>query len=356
MANDYLRAIDLLGQNVDKANFASSRANSQTAMIQEDVAATGAKVGLSFLTGRHHTAVHQIATFLDRHFSGMGPAEAQQIAEWATQQKDVTATLKEITDAASGAKTPKTTLPPNIRALIPVAVAGQAQSPGGGEPASASGENPYAKYAKPVADKAPDKPDAAPPSDPANSSAALRPASFDRAERATVVRAGLVQALGLEGFQADGIIRGLMPESGLKPINEAKPIVPGSRGGFGYAQWTGPRRVAFEKWAADQGLDPASDEANLKYLIYDLQTNHPQILARIKAAKTVEEAANAFFEFESGGDPGLEYLRGSHVYGGPNPQRPGGAAAGLAGVSGALAGGGADLGGSASDYVPALVD
>jgi hypothetical protein len=351
-ANDYLRAIDLLGQNVDKANFAASRAGSQTAMIQEDVAKTSAKVGLSMLTGRHHSAVHSVATFLDRNFSGMGEDEARQIAEWATQQKSVRSTLQEIADAAGGDKKAAVKLPPNIRALIPVGAAAQDKNTLPGAPAA---ENPYAKFAKPDQDKpadkpdasaSPDKPAATPPSDPDNPAATPEPASFDRAERVTRVHAGLVQALGLEGFQAEGIIRGLMPESGLEPINEAHPLKPGSRGGFGYAQWTGPRRVAFEKWSADHGLDPASDEANMKYLVYDLQTNHPDILARIKASKTVEEAANAFFEFESGGDPGLEYLRGSHVYGGPNPQRPGG--------DGAPGGGDSGFSGSVADYVPAI--
>ncbi len=39
-------------------------------------------------------------------------------------------------------------------------------------------------------------------------------------------------------------------ESGLDPgINEANPIVPGSRGGYGLYQLTGPRRKAYEAFA-----------------------------------------------------------------------------------------------------------
>ena len=93
----------------------------------------------------------------------------------------------------------------------------------------------------------------------------------------TVARGGaitqrLASDLNLSPDQASGITGNLQAESGLRAINEKNPLVAGSRGGFGWAQWTGPRRVAFEKYARDNNLDPKSDEANYGYLKKELQS------------------------------------------------------------------------------------
>ena len=64
-----------------------------------------------------------------------------------------------------------------------------------------------------------------------------------------LVKQGLV-ARGMPEHIADGFVMNFKDESGLNPgINEQAPIVPGSRGGFGLAQWTGPRRKALEAYA-----------------------------------------------------------------------------------------------------------
>ena len=64
------------------------------------------------------------------------------------------------------------------------------------------------------------------------------------------VRAGLI-ARGLPEHIADGFVMNFQDESGLRTdINEQSPIVPGSRGGYGLAQWTGPRRNQLEAFAS----------------------------------------------------------------------------------------------------------
>jgi hypothetical protein len=67
----------------------------------------------------------------------------------------------------------------------------------------------------------------------------------------------VVQALvsrGMPEHIAEGFALNFQDESGMNPgINEASPIVPGSRGGFGLAQWTGPRRDALEGYATNSG-------------------------------------------------------------------------------------------------------
>lgn len=78
--------------------------------------------------------------------------------------------------------------------------------------------------------------------------------------------------LGVSDAVAAGIVGNLAHESGgFLQLQEIDPTIKGSRGGFGYAQWTGPRRVEFEKWATDKGLDPNSYEANKGFLIHELK-------------------------------------------------------------------------------------
>jgi Phage tail lysozyme len=61
--------------------------------------------------------------------------------------------------------------------------------------------------------------------------------------------------------------------NGFTAMQEEKPLVPGSRGGYGWAQWTGSRRVKFEDFCRDQGLGAWSDEANYGFLKLELQTS-----------------------------------------------------------------------------------
>ena len=149
-----------------------------------------------------------------------------------------------------------------------------------------------------------------------NPNRSARPSLMDpgQQERAASVRDRLASDLGLTKEQASGIVSNLHAESGIRGINEDNPIVPGSRGGFGWAQWTGPRRRAFEAWSQMHGLDPASDEANYGYLLYELRTPGMRgILNSVRTAPDATAAANAFFPFESGGDASLENTRGKHV-------------------------------------------
>ena len=96
--------------------------------------------------------------------------------------------------------------------------------------------------------------------------------------------------------QAAGVVGNLGHESGgFGSLQEINPTVPGSRGGFGYAQWTGPRRVAFENWAQSQGLDPTSYDANYGFLRHEL-TNTPEgkVLDALRAAPDQDAATRIF--------------------------------------------------------------
>lgn len=110
------------------------------------------------------------------------------------------------------------------------------------------------------------------------------------------VAARLAQDLQLTPEQAAGIVGQLGYESaGLQAINERNPVVPGSRGGFGWAQWTGPRRRQFETFAAQNGLDITDPEANYRFLVHEL-TNTPEgrVLPAIRQAKDAQTAGRIF--------------------------------------------------------------
>jgi hypothetical protein len=70
-----------------------------------------------------------------------------------------------------------------------------------------------------------------------------------------------------------------------------KPMIEGSRGGYGVAQWTGPRRVNFENWVRARGIAANTDEANYGFLLHELRGSHKSFLARLRDAGTVAEAS-----------------------------------------------------------------
>jgi hypothetical protein len=111
------------------------------------------------------------------------------------------------------------------------------------------------------------------------------------AQKAPEVARRLMADFGLTPEQAAGFVGNLGHESeGLQAINERNPMIPGSRGGFGWAQWTGPRRREFEAFTASNNLDPTSDEANYAFLKHELSGPEGKVLDRLRAAKTADEA------------------------------------------------------------------
>lgn len=107
------------------------------------------------------------------------------------------------------------------------------------------------------------------------------------------IREGL-KARGLPEHVANGFIANFKDESNLNPgINEASPVVPGSRGGFGLAQWTGPRRKALEAFAASQGKPVDDLNVQLDFLMTELSGSEAGAGAAIMSAKNAPEAAAA---------------------------------------------------------------
>jgi hypothetical protein len=98
---------------------------------------------------------------------------------------------------------------------------------------------------------------------------------------------------------AAGVVGNLGYESaGFTKLQEIRPLVRGSRGGFGWAQWTGPRRDRFEEWCAAHDLEAVSDEANYGFLIEELRgTYHGIVTDPVRRCAGIEDACRLVHRF-----------------------------------------------------------
>ena len=133
------------------------------------------------------------------------------------------------------------------------------------------------------------------PAQPAPAADPRAPITGDTFEqRAGGVVSRLMADLGLTREQAAGAAGGLGGESGLEAVNEKNPTVPGSRGGFGWGQWTGTRRTDFEQFAKDRGLSVTDPEANYQFLVHELTGKESAALAALRQAGSVDDATKVF--------------------------------------------------------------
>ena len=143
-----------------------------------------------------------------------------------------------------------------------------------------------------------------------NKPAASEPASFGPVDgsKGAQVASMLQKDFGLSPAAAAGFAGNLAHESGnFKTLQEINPTVPGSKGGYGWGQWTGPRRRAFEQYVAQNKLDPTSDEANYGFLKHEL-TNTPEgaVLARLKGVNDPAQAAQIVAQYYE--RPGVPHM------------------------------------------------
>lgn len=113
--------------------------------------------------------------------------------------------------------------------------------------------------------------------------------------KAPGIMAKLMPDFGFSVDDAAAVVGNLGHEcEGFTDMTEDKPLVPGSRGGFGWPQWTGPRRRAFEAYCKRNGLDPAGDKANYGYLFVELKGSEAKAVGATKAAGTLDQKVKAF--------------------------------------------------------------
>ncbi|MTH57880.1 phage tail tip lysozyme [Paracoccus litorisediminis] len=107
------------------------------------------------------------------------------------------------------------------------------------------------------------------------------------------LRNGLVSR-GLPEHVADGFLMNFQDESGMNPgINEQIPTVAGSRGGYGLAQWTGPRRVALERFAQEAGQSVSDPDVQMDFLVQELRGPESAAARKILATSNPGEAGAA---------------------------------------------------------------
>lgn len=107
----------------------------------------------------------------------------------------------------------------------------------------------------------------------------------------------LIHDLNITSVQACGVWGNIGGETGgFSALQEKNPLVKGSRGGYGWLQWTGPRRKKYEVWARNKGLDTSLDETNYQYLVYETSTDESHSLVQLRQTTTVEAATETFMK------------------------------------------------------------
>jgi hypothetical protein len=112
----------------------------------------------------------------------------------------------------------------------------------------------------------------------------------------------LMSDFDLDVDEAAAVLGNLGHEcAGFQLMQEQKPVK-GGRGGYGWAQWTGPRRVQFEQWAAQHKLPLDSDDANYGFLKHELSSSEANAIAALRETSTLEDGVRAFEQnFERAG-------------------------------------------------------
>lgn len=106
------------------------------------------------------------------------------------------------------------------------------------------------------------------------------------------VIAGLMRR-GVPLHVAQGVAMNFRDESGLDTgIQERSPR--SGRGGYGLAQWTGPRRIGLERYAAAQGASAADPEVQLDYFMQENAGPERGAWSKVMAAPSAQQAAAQF--------------------------------------------------------------
>jgi len=100
-------------------------------------------------------------------------------------------------------------------------------------------------------------------------------------------------ARGVPLHVAQGVAANFMDESGLDTgIQELHPY--SGRGGYGLAQWTGPRRIALEDFAKAQGKPINDLDTQLDFFMNENQTTEAPAWRSVMATTNPQDAATAF--------------------------------------------------------------
>lgn len=82
--------------------------------------------------------------------------------------------------------------------------------------------------------------------------------------------------------------------AGFTLLQEIKPVVPGSRGGYGWYQWTGPRRLEYEAYCTRNNFDPSADLSNYKFHFLELKGSESRAIEAVASANSLADKVRAF--------------------------------------------------------------
>lgn len=123
----------------------------------------------------------------------------------------------------------------------------------------------------------------------------------------------LMKDFDLSELDAAAIFGNAGHESGgYKSLQEKKPLVKGSRGGYGIMQWTGPRRRSYEAYCKRNNLDPADMNSNYKFLFVELQGPEGKALTYVKRANTLKSKTKAFSDKFL--RPGIPHMNSRYIW------------------------------------------
>ncbi|RJF87181.1 hypothetical protein D3874_09200 [Oleomonas cavernae] len=107
----------------------------------------------------------------------------------------------------------------------------------------------------------------------------------------------------LNQVQAAGVLGNIGHEcNGFRNLHEIGQ--PEGKGGYGWAQWTGPRRKSFFAWCDKNALDWKTDFANYGYLKHELVHEYKSTISAVLKTKALGDAVAAFEKnFEKAGTP-----------------------------------------------------
>lgn len=109
------------------------------------------------------------------------------------------------------------------------------------------------------------------------------------ASKAPWIMAALMKEFGLELLDAGAILGNLGHEcAGFESLAQK------NGNAYGWPQWDGVRKTAYLAWCRANALDPASDEANYRYLVLELKTTEKRALPAVKNAVTLDDKVRAF--------------------------------------------------------------
>jgi hypothetical protein len=131
---------------------------------------------------------------------------------------------------------------------------------------------------------------------------------------------------GLPAHAVEGIMMNAHDESAFNPN-----AVGDSGAAFGMLQWNGPRKRALEKFAAENGENPADPAVQAKFTLYELQGPESAAGRALLAAGTAGEAGAAFVNhYERPAESHRARREAAYLGGGGRTAGSGGSSAGAA--------------------------